>query len=257
MYIDLNCDMGESFGVYTLGNDEAIMPYVTSVNVACGFHASDPLNMQRTVRLAKRYNVAIGAHPSLPDLIGFGRRAMAATPEEIKADFIYQIGALQAFCRAEGVTMQHVKEHGALTDMANQDFSIAIAMAEAIQVVNPRLYMICLANSLLVKAAQTVGIPYVEEAYGDRAYTDTGTLVSRRQPNAVIHETALVKNRVLDMIQKKQVRSINGTMLSIHPQTICLHGDTSGAIELAKELRSSLEKSGVTVQSFGRSICSI
>lgn len=254
MYIDLNCDMGESFGIYSLGNDEAIMPYVTSVNIACGFHASDPLNMQKSVKLAKKYNIAIGAHPSLPDLIGFGRRAMAATPEEIKADFIYQIGALQAFCHTEGVTLQHVKEHGALTDMANQDFSIAIAMAEAIHAVNPRLYMICLANSLLVKAAQTVGIPYVEEAYGDRAYTDTGSLVSRRHPHAVIQDVSLIKDRVLDMIQKKQVLSINGNMLSIHPQTICLHGDTSGAIEIARELRFSLEKSGVVVQAFGKSL---
>ncbi|WP_094604388.1 5-oxoprolinase subunit A [Sporomusa silvacetica DSM 10669] len=254
LYIDLNCDMGENFGVYSLGNDEEIMPYVTSINVACGFHASDPANMRKTVKLAKKYGVAVGAHPSLPDLVGFGRRAMSVTPDEIKADFIYQIGALQAFCHAEGVVMQHVKDHGAITDMANNDLAIAIAMAEAIQAVDSNLYMVCLANSLMVKAAKTVGIPYVEEAYADRAYTDTGSLVSRKQANAVIHDAATVRKRVLGMMKEKQILSINGSVLPINAQTICLHGDTPGAIALAKELRSSLESSGVTVQPFGKSL---
>jgi UPF0271 protein len=244
--------MGENFGVYSLGNDEEIMPHVTSINVACGFHASDPANMRKTVKLAKKYGVAVGAHPSLPDLVGFGRRAMSVTPDEIKADFIYQIGALQAFCHAEGVVMQHVKDHGAITDMANNDISIAIAIAEAIQAVDSKLYMICLANSLMVKAAQTVGIKYVEEAYADRAYTDVGSLVSRKQANAVIHDSDAVKERVLNIIKEKQIISINGSMLPINAQTICLHGDTPGAVELAKVLRSSLEIEGVIVQPFGK-----
>ena len=156
--IDLNCDMGESFGTYKLGYDEEAMPYVTSINVACGFHASDPLNMDKTVRLAKKYNIAIGAHPGFPDLVGFGRRAMASSVEEIKADVIYQIGALWAFCRAEGLSLQHVKAHGAMYNQAGDDINASIAIAEAIKAVDPNLYMLCLANSCMVEGAKKVGV---------------------------------------------------------------------------------------------------
>lgn len=249
--IDLNCDMGESYGVYKLGYDEEAMPYVTSINVACGFHASDPGNMWQTIRLAKKYGVAIGAHPGFPDLVGFGRRSMAASPEEIKADVIYQIGALWAFCQAEGMKMQHVKVHGALYNQAEKDITVALAVAEAIKAVDPELYMLCLANSEMVKAAKQVGIKYVEEAFADRAYTAQGSLVSRKLAGSVIHDANLSAERVLDMVKHKQVTAIDGAIVPIHAQTICVHGDTPGAVDMIKAIRAKLEQEGVTLRPFG------
>lgn len=249
--IDLNCDMGESYGVYKLGYDEEAMPYVTSINVACGFHASDPSNMWETVRLAKKYGVAIGAHPGFPDLVGFGRRSMAASPEEIKADVIYQIGALWAFCQAEGLKMQHVKVHGGLYNQAEKDITVALAVAEAIKAVDPELYMLCLANSEMVNAAKQVGVKYVEEAFADRAYTAQGSLVSRKLPGSVIHDANLSAERVLDMVKHKQVIAIDGAIVPINAQTICVHGDTHGAVDMIKAIRAKLEQEGVTLRPFG------
>lgn len=251
MRIDLNCDMGESFGVYNLGFDADAMPFVTSINVACGFHASDPLNMMKTIRLAKKHNVAVGAHPAFPDLVGFGRRVMAASLEEIKADVMYQIGALWAFCQAEGLRMQHVKVHGAMYNVAEKDVTVATAIAEAIQAVDPGLYMLCLANSAMVTAARQVGVKYVEEAFADRAYTDQGTLVSRKLPGSVIHDVDQVAARVLSMVKKGSVQSIDGAEVPIAAQTICVHGDTPGAVEMIKKIREKLGQEGVTVKAFG------
>ncbi|MFQ3621574.1 MAG: 5-oxoprolinase subunit PxpA, partial [Spirochaetales bacterium] len=186
--IDLNCDMGEGFGVYTLGYDEEALPYVTSINAACGFHASDPQGMRKIVRLAKKHGVAVGAHPGFPDLVGFGRRELAATPQEIEADVLYQIGALWAFCRAEGIPLQHVKAHGALYNRAEKDIEVALAIARAIRAIDSNLYMVCLARSPMVEAAKQVGIPYVEEAFADRAYTAQGTLVSRKIEGSVLQD---------------------------------------------------------------------
>ncbi len=249
--IDLNCDMGESYGVYKLGYDEEAMPYVTSINVACGFHASDPGNMWQTIRLAKKYGVAIGAHPGFPELVGFGRRSMAASPEEIKADVIYQIGALWAFCQAEGMKMQHVKVHGALYNQAEKDITVALAVAEAIKAVDPELYMLCLANSEMVNAAKQVGVKYVEEAFADRAYTAQGSLVSRKLPGSVIHDANLSAERVLDMVKHKQIIAIDGAIVPINAQTICVHGDTHGAVDMIKAIRAKLEQEGVTLRPFG------
>jgi len=249
--IDLNSDMGESFGVYTLGCDADAMPYVTSANIACGFHASDPSNMVKTVRLAKKHGVAIGAHPSFPDLVGFGRRAMAASPEEIKADVMYQIGALWAICQAEGVKMQHVKAHGALYNVAEKDPAVAAAIAEAVKAVDPSLYVVCLANSPMVAAAQKVGARYVEEAFADRAYTSQGTLVPRKQAGSVIHDVQAVADRVLSMVKNKCVTSIDGTVIPISAQTICVHGDTPGAVEMIKTIRARLAAENITVKAFG------
>jgi UPF0271 protein len=254
MKIDLNCDTGEGFGVYRLGCDEEIIPLVTSVNIACGFHASDPVNMYNTVKLAKKYGVAVGVHPSYPDLTGFGRRALAATPEEVKADVIYQIGALKGFCLAEGVSLQHVKAHGALYNVADKDISVATAIAEAVKAVDPGLYMVCLSQSAMIEAAQKVGVRYVEEAFADRAYTREGNLVSRRLEGSVIHDPALVAQRVVRMVKEKAVTSIDGVEVALNAETICLHGDTPGAVAIARTIREALTAAGVKLQAFGHSV---
>ncbi|HWR31540.1 MAG TPA: 5-oxoprolinase subunit PxpA [Negativicutes bacterium] len=249
--IDLNCDMGESYGTYVLGYDELAMPYVTSINVACGFHASDPDNMSKTVVLARKHGIAIGAHPGFPDLVGFGRRTMALTPDEVKNAVIYQIGALDAFCRATGVVMQHVKAHGALYNMAEKDLSIAAAIAAAIKEVNPALYMLCLANSQMVVAAKQQGVPFVEEAFADRAYTDEGTLVSRKVVGSVVHDITQVVTRVVRMVKDHSVISITGKEVPIEAQTICVHGDTPGSVDMVKALRKALDKENIKLQAFG------
>ena len=249
--IDLNCDMGESFGTYVLGYDALAMPYVTSINVACGFHASDPDNMAKTVMLAKENGIAIGAHPGFPDLVGFGRRAMALTPEEVKNAVVYQIGALDAFCRTAGIKMQHVKAHGALYNMAEKDLAIATAIAAAIKAVDPELYMLCLANSQMVVAAKQQGVSFVEEAFADRAYTEEGTLVSRKVAGSVIHDITEVVSRVVRMVKDESVISITGKEIPIHAQTICVHGDTPGAVDMVKALREALDKENIVLRAFG------
>lgn len=253
MKIDLNCDMGESFGTYKLGYDEEVMPFVTSINVACGFHASDPGNMLHTIRLAKKHHIAIGAHPSFPDLVGFGRRNMGASPDEIRADTIYQIGALWAICQSEEVKLQHVKPHGALYNMAATDIRIAGAIAEAIQSVDPGLFMVCLGKSQMVEAARKAGAKYVEEAFADRAYTNEGTLVPRSKPGAVIHDINLVAERVMSMVKHQKITSIDGVEVPIVAQTICVHGDTPGAVEMIKLIRKLLDKDAIVFEPFGQS----
>ena len=254
MKIDLNCDMGESFGTYKLGYDEEVMPFVTSINVACGFHASDPANILHTVKLAKKYEVAVGAHPSFPDLVGFGRRNMGASPAEIAADTIYQIGALWGFCKAEGVKLQHVKPHGALYNMAAGDINIAGAIAGAIKAVNPDLVMVCLGKSAMVEAARRAEIKFVEEAFADRAYTNEGTLVPRSKPGAVIHDITEVADRVLAMVKNQKIQSIDGVSVPILAQTVCVHGDTPGAVEMIKLIRKRLEQDGVAFEPFGQTL---
>lgn len=249
--IDLNCDMGESFGTYVLGYDEQAMPFVTSINVACGFHASDPDNMAKTVLLAKKHGIAVGAHPGFPDLVGFGRRSMALTPEEVKNSVIYQIGALDGFCRSAGIKMQHVKAHGALYNMAEKNLSIATAIAAAIQTVNPALYMLCLANSQMVVAAKQLGVSFVEEAFADRAYTEEGTLVSRKVAGSVIHDVSQVVTRVVRMVKNHSVISITGKEVPIQAQTICVHGDTPGAVEMVQALRNAFVNENITLRAFG------
>jgi len=250
--IDLNCDMGESFGVYRLGQDEEVMAFVSSINVACGFHASDPAVMAHTVRLAGKYQVAVGAHPSFPDLVGFGRRAMNAAPEEIKADIIYQIGALRAICRAEGLTLQHVKAHGALYNMAARDLRIAVTIAEAVRAVDAELFMVCLAHSPMVEAARLTGTRYVEEAFADRAYTSEGALVPRSQPGAVIHDPRPVAERALALVKHQRITAIDGVEIPLKVQTICVHGDNPEAVAMSSMIREILDQNGVTVAPFGQ-----
>jgi 5-oxoprolinase (ATP-hydrolysing) subunit A len=249
--IDLNCDMGEGFGVYDIGIDDLVMPYITSANVACGFHASDPATMWKTVKLAARNGVAIGAHPSYPDLVGFGRRAMNATLEEISADVTYQIGALSAFCQREGVRLRHVKAHGALYNKAADTPSVATAIAQAIKMVDAELTMVCLSNSAMVTAAQEAGIPYVEEVFADRAYTHEGKLVSRSLDGAVLHDPDIIAQRVLTMVRERTVVAIDGTEIPLKAETICVHGDTAGSFEMIKAIRCKLEEGNVALKAFG------
>ena len=252
MKIDLNCDTGESFGTYRLGEDELVMPMVTSVNIACGFHASDPSNIWKSIKLAKKYNVAVGAHPSFPDLVGFGRRVMNLSPDEIKADMIYQIGAMKGFCQAEGIVLQHVKAHGALYNVAEKDVSAATAIAEAIKAVDEKLVMVCMTNSAMVEAAKAVGIRYVEEFFADRAYTKEGNLVSRKLDGAVIHDENMIADRVMKMIKDKSVTSIEGNDIKLDAQTICVHGDTAGAVAIIKKISDRLKAEGVQTEAFGK-----
>jgi UPF0271 protein len=245
--IDLNCDMGEGFGVYTLGDDEEIMPLISSANIACGFHASDPATMLKTVRMAKKYQVAVGAHPGYPDLAGFGRRAMDIAPEELKAQIIYQIGALLAFCRAEDVPLRHVKLHGALYNRAAVDMDVACAVAEAVRSVSTELYLVCLARSAMVTAAEKCGVRYVREAFADRAYVADGTLLPRSHDGSVIKDPLRVAERVVRMVREQRVEASDGTIVPLSFQTICVHGDTPGALETIRKIRKSLERENIRI----------
>lgn len=250
--IDLNCDMGEGFGPHDGSNDERVMPLITSANIACGFHASHPRLMARTVHLAAQQGVAIGAHPSYPNLVGFGRRAMELTAEEVEADVIYQIGALSSFCRAEGVALHHVKAHGALYNKAAVHPATARAIATAIRKVDPTLVMVCLSNSAMVEAAAESGIPHVEEAFADRAYTRDGKLVPRSQKGAVLLDPAAIAERVERMVRQQFVVAEDGSAVSLHPETICVHGDTPGSYQMLTAIRHRLEASGIVLKSFSR-----
>ena len=249
--IDLNCDMGEGPGADESA-DERIMPYITSANIACGFHASDPIRMRKTVELAVRHGVAIGAHPSYPDLAGFGRRVMERTAEQIAADVTYQVGALWAFCRSAGVRLHHVKPHGALYNKAADTLAVAAAIAQAIKRIDPALIMVCLSNSAMVAAAQQTGLPYVEEAFADRAYTSEGKLVPRNQPGAVLHDPEEIARRALRMVVQKTVSAIDGREVPLNFETICVHGDTSGSVEIVKAIRHKLDEANVVFRRFGR-----
>lgn len=250
--VDLNSDLGESYGRYTIGMDERIIPLVTSANVACGYHASDPVVMQRTVREAKKAGIGVGAHPGFPDLMGFGRRNMAVTPEEAKAYVKYQLGALQAFAKAHGVKLQHVKPHGALYNMAAVDEKLAKAMCEAVYEVDKDIIFMGLAGSKMITAAEEVGLKAASEVFADRAYNDDGTLVSRKLPGAVIKDKELAIKRVVRMVKEGKVESINGKDIDIKADSICVHGDNPKALEFVKNIRETLEKEGVTISSLMR-----
>ncbi|WP_125772510.1 LamB/YcsF family protein [Companilactobacillus furfuricola] len=246
--IDMNSDLGESFGRYSLGRDSEIIPLVSSVNIACGFHAGDPDVMAKTVALAEKAGIGVGAHPGFPDLQGFGRRKMAMKPAEVKNMVTYQVGALQAF--TSNKKLQHVKPHGALYNMAATDHDLAVAICEGIKQVDPDLPIYGLANSELIKAAIEVGIPYAQEAFGDRNYNADGTLVSRSLPNAVIKEPKEVAQRVLAMIQNEEIVALDGTKIPLKPDSICVHGDNQAALDIVSELRSTLTDAGIEITPF-------
>lgn len=248
--IDLNCDMGEGFGAYKLGYDEEVIKYVTSANVACGFHASDPVWMYRTVRLAEEHGVAIGAHPGFPDLQGFGRRNMALTPQDAKAAVIYQIGALMAFTRNK--KLQHVKPHGAMYNMAASGGDLAKAICEAVLEVDPEMILVVLAGTPWAHVAREMGLRVAQEAFADRALNPDGTLVERSRPNSIINDVDEVVERSIKMVTEGKAIAINGEDVPIRPETLCLHGDTPGAVKLAAALRSRLEAAGVQVVPLSR-----
>ena len=245
--VDLNSDIGESFGAYNMGDDAAVMDAVTSANVACAFHAGDPLVMKKTIKNCAEKGVAVGAHPGYPDLVGFGRRNMKCTPEEEYADCLYQIGALSAFCRANGLTLQHVKPHGAMYNQAAKDPELAKAIARAVKDSGENVILMGLANSEFEKAAKEIGIPFAAEAFADRGYMPDGSLVPRSQPGAIIHDVDEAAKRVVRMVTEGKVEAVDGTVINFRPQSICMHGDTPEAVEMAKTVRRELEAAGVKV----------
>lgn len=237
--VDLNCDLGESFGRYQLGSDAALMPFLTSANIACGFHAGDPLVMQATLRLAIQHNLAPGAHPGWPDLQGFGRREMALSPAEAEAAVLYQVGALAAFARAGGAELTHVKPHGALYNQAARDPALAAAVARAVQRFSRDLVLVGLAGSHSLAAATEIGLPIAAEAFPDRAYLPDGSLMPRSQPGAVLESPVEIAQNAVRLARD----GIGGTIVD----TLCLHGDHPGALENARAVRSTLQSAGIAV----------
>lgn len=248
--IDLNSDVGESFGAYKIGLDEEVIPHLTSANIGCGFHGGDPSVMRKTVSLAKQYGVEVGAHPGFPDLIGFGRRNMDATIEEIQDYILYQTGALQAFAVSQGLRLQHMKAHGALYNMAVANPKIWEAMAEAISRLDKEIILVVLAssnNKTLLEMGKRYGIRIAFEAFPDRAYNKDGSLVSRREKGAVIHDHDVVAKRALKMTLEGKVIAIDGTEIDLRPDTLCVHGDNPAAVQMVKKIRQELKDSGVQV----------
>jgi len=250
--VDINCDMGESFGIYRLGEDEKIIPCISSANIACGFHAGDPTVMEKTVRLARLHNVAVGAHPGYPDLIGFGRRNIETSPGEIKNYVLYQIGAIAAFAGVEGLELQHVKLHGALYNHAAQSERAAAEIIEAVKSFDPDLCLFAPAGSMLVEMARAAGLKVAREAFADRAYTGDGRLAPRKLRGAVIHDPRKVRERVLKLVKTGIVVSIEGDDIRLDADTVCVHGDTPGAWEIAKAVKEALEGAGIRVSAVGR-----
>jgi UPF0271 protein len=251
MRVDLNSDVGESFGAYTIGHDAAVLASVTSANVACGFHAGDPGVMRATVAIARQHGVAVGAHPGFPDLVGFGRRELQATPREVEDFVVYQVGALAAVAAVQGVRLQHVKPHGALFNMAVRDASLADAIARGTAAVYRSLIFFGLPGSELIRAGERAGLRTACEVFADRAYEPAGTLVSRRRPDAIVHDPEAVVARVVRMAAERTVVAVDGTVVPLEVDTICVHGDTPGAAHLAARIRQALEAAGVRVKPIG------
>jgi 5-oxoprolinase (ATP-hydrolysing) subunit A len=247
MQVDLNSDLGESFGSWQMGQDEALMSSITSANVACGFHAGDPSVMRHTIALAKQYGVAVGAHPGFPDLVGFGRREMQASPREVEDYVLYQISALAGMAASQSVRLQHVKAHGALYNQACRDASLAEAIARAVAAFDSSLILLGLPGSALLRAGQQAGLRVAAEVFADRAYDADGSLTSRRKPGAVLHDAAQVVDRAVRMVRDRQVIAIDGSAVPLDVDTICLHGDTPGSAELARQIKQGLMASGIRV----------
>jgi UPF0271 protein len=250
--IDINCDLGESYGHFNVGQDAQIMPHITSANVACGFHSGDPVTMARTVELAKKCGVAVGAHPGYPDLMGFGRREMKLSAEETRCYVTYQIGALQAFAKASNISLQHVKPHGALYNMATKDRDVSESIAEAVHSVDSDLILVAPPNSMIAKIATERGLRVALEAFADRAYNSDGTLVSRNQAHSLITDPRRVVERAKRMIEKGTVLDIGGEIFQLgEVHTICIHGDTPNAVEMARTLKSKLLAAKIEVKPVG------
>lgn len=250
MDVDLNSDLGESFGIYKIGRDEEVLRYVSSANIACGMHAGDPHVMHKTVTLALANDVAIGAHPGFMDLNGFGRRKMEITPQEAYELVVYQIGALEAFTRAEGTNVHHVKPHGALYNMAAKDHKLAKAIAEAIYKVNPEMILYGLAGSELIKAGQALGLKVANEVFADRTYQSDGSLTPRSQANAMIKDEEQAIAQVLMMIKEGLVYTPDGQAVKVQADTVCIHGDSEKALAFADKIKQRLEAADITIQAF-------
>ncbi len=246
--INLNADMGESFGAYTMGNDHSLLQSVASANIACGFHAGDPLVMQTTVRNAIKNNVSLGAHPSFPDLQGFGRRAMDLSDQDVYAGMLYQIGALMGVAQAQGVAVTHVKPHGALNNMACEDAQLSAVICRAVRDIDQNLILLAPALSELSNEGKKAGLPVAEEIFADRAYTEKGTLVSRKESGAIIHDADECLNRVIRMVEKGGIVTLKGTVLPTEIHSICVHGDTPAACDLAAYIRAGLSDRGFAIQ---------
>jgi UPF0271 protein len=248
--MDLNSDLGEGFGAWRMGDDASMLALVTSANVACGFHAGDPAGILQTLKDAAAQGVAVGAHVSYPDLVGFGRRNMDPSSRELVADVIYQIGALQGLAAAAGTRVRYVKAHGALYNTMAHDRRQADDVISAMLAIDPKLVLLGLAGSPLLQWAQARGLRVVAEAFADRAYTDEGTLVSRREPGAVLHDPEQVAARMLRLVETQEIESITGRRVRLHADSICVHGDSPGAVALARAVRERLQGGGVSLRSF-------
>ena len=249
LQVDMNCDLGEGYGAFRVGSDAEIMPHITSANVACGFHAGDPMIMAQTIGLAKRCKVAVGVHPGYPDLLGFGRREMQLTSQEVKNYTIYQIGALQALAKVAGVNLQHVKPHGALYNQAAKDKKTSEGIIEAVRAFDDRLIVLAPPESVLAKVAVAAGLRVALEFFADRAYNADGSLVSRKQPNSIIKDPQKLVERAVKVLEEKSVLAVDGETVSLSEvHTICVHGDTPAAVKLLEALKKGLIKAGVEVK---------
>jgi UPF0271 protein len=245
--IDLNCDMGESYGAWKMGADEGVMPYISSANIACGFHAGDPATIRKTVRLAVDRGVAVGAHPSLPDLMGFGRRVMRISPQDMYDLVVYQAGAVEAFARAAGAKLHHVKCHGALYNMAATDEGLSEAMGKAVRDLGGDVKLYALSNSVMMKIAKKQNIPVYGEVFADRGYSDDGTLAPRDKPGGMIEDAQASVKQVLGMVEEGYVTSLGGKRVPVSADTLCIHGDQPGAVSFAQALRKVFTEKGIAV----------
>lgn len=252
--IDINCDMGESFGRYKLGDDEEMIKYISSANVACGFHAGDPLIMRKTVALAKRHGVAVGAHPGFPDLMGFGRRVIKADPDEVENYIIYQIGALKVFVEALGMKLQHVKTHGGIYGMAMEDEKVANAVIRAVMETDPSLICVVSGGSkgeMIRRVVRQAGLKIALEVFPDRAYLPTGTVVPRKQPGAVIENPDEIAERAVRMASEGKVKTIDGTVIDLQVNTLCFHGDNPANVRTLQKIHQMMKETGIKVSPMG------
>jgi len=246
--VDVNCDMGESYGAFCIGSDAEILPWISSANVACGFHGGDALVMNRTVQMAKARGVAVGAHPSFPDLQGFGRRRMDVPPAELQAILVYQIGALRAFTEIHGIALQHVKPHGALSNMASENPDVAKVVAEAVRLVNPNLILLAPFGSRLAQAGKEAGLKVALEVFADRRYEADGSLRSRQHGNALLTQPEEVVQHVLGMVLENRITAVDGLHIPVKAHSVCIHGDSPGAVEFARRVHQALEAHSVQIQ---------
>lgn len=248
--VDLNVDLGESYGNYILGNDDKIIPLISSVNVACGFHAGDPLVINKTLDLIKdNEHVSLGAHPGYRDIEGFGRRHIFMSDKELEANIIYQLSALEGMARVKGLELNHVKPHGAMYNEASKDYDMASVIARAVQAFNPNLKLVGLSGSYLIQAGKEVGLSVIHEVFADREYMDDGNLIPRIHPNAVIRDTTKVIERTVKMVIDQKVTSINGNELNLSVDSICIHGDSPGAVEFVKGVLQAFKEKGISIKS--------